>query len=475
MSRRSTHGLRDGLWPRARRLATMAATAIALLCVAPAAASASCDAIASPSGDDSAAGNEAAPFRTAQKLADSLSAGQTGCLRAGTYSGNVKLTRGGAAGAPVTLTSYPGERATVAGKMWITEGADFVTVSSLDLDGRNAGGLPSPAVNGDDVTFTSNDVTNHHSGICFDLGATTYGRAYRTTIADNRIHDCGSLPQTNRDHGIYVEHATAARIVDNLIYDNADRGVQLYPDAQSSYIARNVIDGNGEGVLVAGGAEDYGPQASSDNVVEHNLITNSTTRNNVEWHWGAGIVGERNVVRQNCIFGGANAANNQGLAPEQGYSAHDNLLADPGYLNRGGKDFGLRGDSPCRNLASYRTPASRLAAGQAIVLDAPRAPLKPGRSTTLTGRVTGPKRPRHVVLRTRHGKRWKQIGKARVRRDGRFRTRVRLRKSRAHGARRGGKLILRKVRLSSATHALSLRASGSGVGSSNTVRVRVRG
>ena len=66
-----------------------------------------------------------------------------------------------------------------------------------------------------------------------------------------------------------------------------------------------MIDGNGEGVLIAGGAEEYGPQASSDNVIEHNVITNSTQRHNVESHWGSPLVGERNVVRQNCIFGGA--------------------------------------------------------------------------------------------------------------------------------------------------------------------------
>jgi hypothetical protein len=473
MSRRSrTNG--NGFTLSASRLVAAATLSLTLLCAAPAGASASCDLVAATNGNDSAAGSAATPFRSAQKLADSLGPGQTGCLRAGTYSGNVKVTRSGAAGAPLVITSYPGERANLVGKLWIVEGADFVTVASLDLDGRNAANLPSPAVNGDDVTFFDDDVTNGNTAICFDLGATTYGRANRTTIEHNRIHNCGELPATNLDHGIYVEHATGARIIDNVIYDNADRGVQLYPDAQSTYVARNVIDGNGEGVLIAGGAEDYGPQVSSDNVIEHNVITNSSQRNNVESHWGAGIVGERNVVRQNCIFGGAFAAQNQGLAPEHGYSAHDNLMADPGFVNRAGKDFGLRRDSPCRDLVNYRAPVDRPGPAAGIVLDSPHSPLKPGRSMALTGRVTGAKRPRHVILRTRHGKHWRRIGKARVGRDGRFKTRVRLRKRHAHGSRRRGKLVLRKVHLSSATRALSLRASGSGVGSSNTVRVHVR-
>jgi hypothetical protein len=450
-----------------QRIKPVAAVVIVALAVgtAPAEASVTCTKVASPTGLDAGPGTLAVPYRSAQKLADSLAPGQTGCLRAGTYSGNVKVTLSGAPGAPLEITSYPGERATVAGKLWIAEGADSVTFASLDLDGRNPANLPSPAVNGDDVTFVDDDVTNQNTTVCFDLGPTTYGRANDTVIERNRIHNCGELPATNFDHGIYVEHATGTRIVDNVIYDNADRGVQLYPDAQSTYVARNVIDGNGEGVLIAGGAEDYGPQASSDNVIEHNAITNSSQRNNVEWHWGAGIVGERNFVRQNCIFGGALAAQNEGLAPERGYTAQDNLMADPLFVDRAEKDFGLRSDSPCRDLASYRAPARRPAApGGEIVLNPPTTPLRSARPTILAGRVTGPRRPHHVVLHARRGKRWKKIGWARVRRSGRFKTRVRLQNRRVNAS---------KVRLPRSTRAVLLRARARRVGSSNAVRVRV--
>ena len=45
-----------------------------------------CDQYAAPTGSDSSVGTLAAPFATAQHLADSLSPGQTGCLRGGTYA-----------------------------------------------------------------------------------------------------------------------------------------------------------------------------------------------------------------------------------------------------------------------------------------------------------------------------------------------------------------------------------------------------
>src|SRR5207245_8215668 len=89
-------------------------------------------------------------------------------------------------------------------------------------------------------------------------------------IQRNRIHDCGRIPSSNHDHGIYLAYSDNTKVLDNVIFDNADRGVQLYPDAQGTLIKGNVIDGNGEGVIFSGA----GGSASNDNVVEHNVITN---------------------------------------------------------------------------------------------------------------------------------------------------------------------------------------------------------
>ena len=82
----------------------LAAAAVAIATVAMAAltasspAAVSCDRVAAPSGSDSAAGTVAGPYRSTQKLADSLAPGQTGCLRSGLYEQDVKVTKGGGAG-----------------------------------------------------------------------------------------------------------------------------------------------------------------------------------------------------------------------------------------------------------------------------------------------------------------------------------------------------------------------------------------
>jgi hypothetical protein len=329
-----------------------AGAAIAALAVAGMTASSpaatSCDRVAAPSGSDSAAGTAASPFRTAQMLADSLAPGQTGCLRAGLYEQDVKVTRGGSAGAPVTISSHPGERATLKGRLRVADSANFVTVESLDLDGRNAGNLPSPSIYGDDVVFRDNDVTDHHTGICFLLGSGQYGRAQRTTIERNRIHDCGVLPAQNHHHGIYIEAADDARILSNWIYDNADRGVQMFPDSQGSYISGNVIDGNGQNVSYA--------RQSANNVVEHNVISNAVLRWNIEdWE----LSGAGNVARSNCVWTTRTDLYNRqgGIMVTRDFTALDNLIADPLFVDRGAKDFRLRDGSPCAALlAAGGTP-----------------------------------------------------------------------------------------------------------------------
>ena len=83
-------------------------------------------------------------------------------------------------------------------------------------------------------------------------------------------------------------------IRENLIYDNADRGIQLYPDAQGTVITRNVIDKSAGGVIV-GGAPSTGEyaaaHASSNSLIEYNVITNAWGKYGVQSTWGGGAAG----------------------------------------------------------------------------------------------------------------------------------------------------------------------------------------
>lgn len=303
-----------------------------------ASAKSACDLVASPTGSDAATGSITAPFRTAQKLVNSLGPGETGCLRAGTYDENVTMRSPG-----VVLTGYPGETATIVGRFWADGNRD--TISGLNLDGVNAERLPSPSITADQVTFSDDDVTNDHTAICFDVGSETWGVAHDTTITRDRIHDCGVLPRENHHHGIYVQAAYRTDIEWNLIYDNADRGIQLYPDAQDTTIAHNVINGNGEALDISGADG----QASDNSNIYDNLLTNSRARYDVSsWYPSGNPIGYGNRVHNNCIGGGALGAIDSG---DGGFQAYDNTLATPRYLDAARGDFSIPASSVCMSLA----------------------------------------------------------------------------------------------------------------------------
>ena len=162
-----------------------------------------CNLVASPTGSDTASGTIAAPFQTVQKLVDSLTPGQTGCVETGTYDEDVRIAQGGVAGAPVTLAAYPGDSPTIVGRMEIVEGANYVTVTGLNLNGENPAQAESPIVDANNVTFSYDDVTNDDTGICFGIGSATWGWATGTLITHDRIHGCGQ-PNENYQHGLYI-------------------------------------------------------------------------------------------------------------------------------------------------------------------------------------------------------------------------------------------------------------------------------
>jgi parallel beta-helix repeat protein len=233
--------------------------------------------------------------------------------------------------------------ATIKGVLWIARSASDLVVSRLTLDGSTTGGAPSPQVNGTRIVFRLDNVTNRHTAICFVLGGDfpRYGTAIDTVIAWSQIHDCGRKPATGLDQGVYVEGTRGARVIDNVIYRNADWGVQLYPDAQGTYVARNIIEGNGGGVIIGGGNDDGPATTSSHNIIDHNVIADSVT-NNVESYWQT-RVGSRNIIRANCLWGG-------GIDDEGGISLVRNVTANPEFADRAAADFRMRRSSRCVRL-----------------------------------------------------------------------------------------------------------------------------
>jgi parallel beta-helix repeat protein len=330
-----------------------------------------CDRYAAPQGSDRAPGTAKRPFHTPQRLVNSLHRGQTGCLRGGRYRFSLLAldTRG------VTIRPAGSEAVTLKGPVKVLPGARGSTIKGLNLDGVGSKG-GSPKIYASRVVLDGNRITNEHTAICVLVTAFYERPAPRHVVIErNRIHGCGHLPATNHQHGIYLAQSRGAVVRGNRIYANADRGIQLYPDARGSRIIHNVIDGNGQGIVVSGA----GGQASSGNLIRANVITNSALGYNVYSDFPR-RVGKRNLVRFNCVYGGAARARGAGgvLRPTRGFRLKGNVIADPRYANRSAGDFRLAAHSPCRSLGK------RIALRSVSKRSRRRLPLR------LAGRIPGP-------------------------------------------------------------------------------------
>jgi Right handed beta helix region len=255
----------------------------------------------------------------------------------------LRLRHGGRLGARIVLRSYPGERATLVGIVEIQRGVNDVTLSRLNIEGTGDENTVK-ILSARDVVEKSN-ITNYRRGAsCMILGDNSgWGQAMQPIIRHNRIHDCGSNAlDYNHQHGIYGANVVAGRIVYNVIWNVAAKAVQLYPNAQQTRFAYNIIDGGGPSVrggVIFGGDDTH---ASNDNVVEHNIIAYARSYN-IDASWEA-TVGSGNIVRKNCLWAGREG--NIDLEAG-GFSASGNIVANPLFVNRNQHDYRLRRRSSC--------------------------------------------------------------------------------------------------------------------------------
>jgi hypothetical protein len=285
---------------------------------------------------DAGTAEAAPPLGPIAKLLNSLGNGQTGCLEEGTYVEDVTFAKGGSSANPITLDAKPAAHPVLRGVLTIPDTTDNIAIVGLVLDGATAAKSASPLIRGDRVALRGNDITNAGAD-CVTLGDPTFGVAKVISLEGNRIHGCKA--------GVVAKVAESSTIAHNYIFDNTGDGVSLYPNGDSITIEHNVIDGNGNGVLFG----SDGRVVSINDNARLNVISNSIGFN--VYSAFPMTVGTGNNATMNCLWKGAKG---DVAMPTKGFTAKDNVTADPMYVDRAAKDFRLAPTSACQGMGPLR-------------------------------------------------------------------------------------------------------------------------
>ena len=327
--------------PRALVLLGTAVAVAAWVTVATASGTGSgCAAWASPRGADANPGTRARPYRTVGRLAAALKPGQRGCLEPGTtFDQHVVLHVSGAPHAPITIASGPGSRAILARGLELATSARYVHLEGLTVRAQ-PGTLSASAtvvIRGYSIYFEDSDVSAG-PGVDVPRTCVLLDHAGAAVIERNTIHHCGV--GQNYASGIAANISVNARIADNTVYANPGDGLALAPDAQRSFVTRNLFVENDAGVYFGGAAKF----ASNDNRVLRNVVTQSR-RYSVHGSYKPGApVGRRNLVLDNCLWQTARLGGS-------GYMAARNRVVDPRVIAVAG-GYKLAPGSPCKGYGA---------------------------------------------------------------------------------------------------------------------------
>jgi hypothetical protein len=204
-----------------------------------------------PGGTSTGDGSATRPWSLASALTGAggrIQPGDTVWLRAGTYRGDFRSSVAGAPGRPVVFRQYPGERATVDGRLRVDgAGADvvfwgFEIMNSNPLSNGKLPGLETHGPRSKFINLVIHDVAQQ--GITFWDGAVD-AEVYGCIVYNNGVHE-------NLDHGIYVHNGRGGTklIRDNVFFNNLAYGIHVYagPDdvvQRNVHLIGNVAFNNG--------------------------------------------------------------------------------------------------------------------------------------------------------------------------------------------------------------------------------------
>ena len=196
----------------------------------------------SPGGSDSNPGTLSNPWKTIQKAVNSVSAGDTVYIRAGTYREVVTLSRSGTSSAPISILAYPGEKAIVDGNNYsVASGYSplvKITGSYTNLNGLEIryGGMGLVIIGAHNLVSTVNVHHNQQNGV---LVTGDYNTVTGSTVWSNCMTNVNGSSTNGWASGLSAaRYPNYATLSNNVVYGNWGEGLSAYADNGT------VLDGN---------------------------------------------------------------------------------------------------------------------------------------------------------------------------------------------------------------------------------------
>lgn len=235
---------------------------------------------------------------------------------------------------------------------WINRG-NHVVIAGFDVSGNGAGGIDNFGTN---VRIVRNRVHNIPAlGCTSNGGAGIAASNYTNTnvfIGRNLVHDIGEFPEPcSRVHGIYFQHE-GGRIVNNIVYRVTGWGIHWWHAPLRITIANNLAFNNMNGGI-GGGAGDspyFGdPSKPADHITVMNNIVYDNADTGIE---ETGLSGSNNLFLNNISI-----ENGRDWVLQEQSSHSGTAEAPPGFVRYdpdGNGDYRLRADSPAIDRGTAR-------------------------------------------------------------------------------------------------------------------------
>jgi hypothetical protein len=337
------------------RLFSLLILAVSLSLTGVSSASATDYYVSTAGSDSSGDGSSAHPWATIAYASTRIGPGATVHVAPGTYTGSFNTRASGASSAYVTYisdTKWGAKIVAGSGSTWSNYGA-YVTIQGFDVSGPTKKCCEAIYTSGNATKIIGNNVHGARiASSCTSMGGAGIDvEATNVQVIGNYVHHNGPYPSACQYiHGIYIASSdtapsSGAYVANNISFQNAGWGIQLWHDATNETLVNNTIFGNLTGGIVVGagvGTDDF-------TVVNNNLVYNNpgTDGGMVE----EGTTGTHNTYTDNLVFGNTPV----NISLQNGLTATRTVSANPLFVNYTGDttgDYRLQSSSPAINAGT---------------------------------------------------------------------------------------------------------------------------